>query len=297
VDPLNRRGGRAGGATLASVTSRTIDPANGGVAIGPWASPSRLRGKLRTNAQIWAEGDFVEFYASRQLRPVESLLLASHRQALAGEVLELGCGAGRLTGHLLEIAEAVHGLDISPAMIAYCRRYYPRGMFREGDLCDLSCFGEASFDAVIAPYNVLDTLGNGERHRILEQVRRLLRRGGMLIMSSHNRDFAPRIGSAIRVLLGSPRRPLQSLRSLPQRLRNRRSLRRLERSEAEFALHNDEAHDFALLHYYISCGAQELQLAEHGFELLECRDLDGRVLSPGQTAVRCPELHYVACVR
>jgi SAM-dependent methyltransferase len=252
---------------------------------------------MRTNAQIWAEDDFVEFYSGRELRPVESLLLASHREALAGEVLELGCGAGRLTGHLIELAEAVHGVDVSPAMIAYSRRTYPRGTFSEGDLCDLSRFGEATFDAVLAPYNVLDVLDDAERHGVLEQVRSVLRPGGMLIMSSHNRDYAPRIGSAIRVLLGSPRRPLQSLRNLPRRLRNRRSLRRLERSEAEYSLRNDEAHDFALLHYYISRDAQERQLAEHGFELLECRDLDGRVLSPAQRAPRCPELHYVARVR
>jgi SAM-dependent methyltransferase len=249
---------------------------------------------MRTNAQIWAEEDLVEFYASRELRPVESLLLASHRQALAGSVLELGCGAGRLTGHLIEVAEAVHGLDLSPAMVAYCRRTYPRGTFSEGDIRELSLFGEASLDAVIAPYNVLDALGDAERQAVLGQIRRLLRPGGMLIMSSHNRAFVPRIGLAMRVLLGSPRRPVKSLARLPRRVRNRRSLRPLERSEPGYSLRNDEAHDFSLLHYYISREDQERQLAEHGFELLECRDLDGHVLGPGQTAARCPELHYVA---
>ncbi|HEY2398241.1 MAG TPA: class I SAM-dependent methyltransferase [Solirubrobacteraceae bacterium] len=252
---------------------------------------------MRTNAQIWAEDDFVEFYASRDLRPVESLLLACHREALAGHVLELGCGAGRLTGHLIEVAQSVHGLDVSPAMVAYCRRSYPRGTFSQGDLCDLSRFGEASFDAVIAPFNVLDALGDSERQGVLEQIHGLMRRGGILIMSSHNRDYVPRIGPAFRVLLGSPRQPLHSLRSMPRRLRNRRSLRRLERSEADYSLRNDESHDFSLLHYYISRGAQERQLGEHGFELIECRDLDGRVLSPDQTAARCPELHYVARTR
>jgi SAM-dependent methyltransferase len=252
---------------------------------------------MRTNAQIWAEDDFVEFYASRELRPVESLLLASHRGALAGHVLELGGGAGRLTGHLIEVAQSVHGLDLSPAMVAYCRRTYHGATFSEGDLRDLSRFGGASFDAVIAPFNVLDALDDGERQGVLEQIHDLVRPGGILIMSSHNRDYVPRIGSALRVLLGSPRRPLQSLRSLPRRLRNRRSLRRLERSEAGYALRNDEAHDFSLLHYYISRGAQERQLSEHGFELIECRDLDGRVLSAEETAPRCPELHYVARAR
>lgn len=249
---------------------------------------------MRTNAEIWAEDDFVEFYANRELRPVEAMLLARHRAALAGRVLELGCGAGRLTGHLIGLAEAVHGLDLSPAMVRYCRLTYPHATFSEGDLRDLSRFAGESFDAVLAPYNVLDVLGDPERRGVLDEIRRLVGARGMLIMSSHNREYAPRIRSGLRMLLGSPRRPAASIRSLPRRVRNRRALRPLERSETGYSIRNDEAHDFSLLHYYISRDAQERQLAEHGFELIECWDLDGRQLAAHATAVRCPELHYVA---
>jgi SAM-dependent methyltransferase len=249
---------------------------------------------VRTNAEIWAEDDFVEFYASRELRPVETMLLARHRDELAGRVLELGCGAGRLTGHLIELAEAVHGLDLSGAMIRYCRRTYPRASFSEGDLRDLSRFGQGSFDAVLAPYNVLDVLGDDERREVLAEIRRVVVAGGLLIMSSHNREYAPRLGFAIRVLLGSPRRPGASIRKLPRRVRNRRALRPLERSETGYSIRNDEAHDFSLLHYYISRDAQERQLTEQGFELIECLDLDGRIVAPHGSAARCPELHYVA---
>jgi SAM-dependent methyltransferase len=249
---------------------------------------------VRSNAEIWAEDDFVGFYANRELRPVETALLARHRDALAGRVLELGCGAGRLTGHLIELADAVHGLDLSPAMVRYCRRTYPRATFSEGDLRDLSHFGDGSFGAVLAPFNVLDALGDEERRGVLEEIRRVLAPDGVLIMSSHNREYAPRIGSGIHVLLGNPRRPAESIRNLPRRLRNRRALRPLERSEAGYSIRNDQAHDFSLLHYYISRDAQERQLAEHGFELVECRDLDDTLLAPHASASRCPELHYVA---
>jgi hypothetical protein len=50
--------------------------------------------QARLNAELWALGDFVGFYATRDLRPVEATLLDRHRDALAGRVLELGCGAG-----------------------------------------------------------------------------------------------------------------------------------------------------------------------------------------------------------
>jgi SAM-dependent methyltransferase len=249
---------------------------------------------VRTNAEIWSEDDFVDFYAGDELRPVETLLLERYREALAGRLLELGCGAGRLTGHLIGLGGSVHGLDLSPSMVEHCRRTYPRGSFSEGDLRDLSRFPSVSLDAVFAPFNVIDVLGDEQRRGVLDGIRRVLTGEGLLIFSSHNRDYASRIGTGLRVLLGSPRRPGESIRSLPRRLRNRRALRPLERSEPGYSIRNDEAHDFSLLHYYISRDDQERQLAEHGFELLECRDLDGVLLPPHATAARSPELHYVA---
>jgi SAM-dependent methyltransferase len=246
------------------------------------------------NAAFWERGDYLEFYANRSLRPVEEVLLERFRDALGGSVLELGCGAGRLTGHLSEVAREVHGVDLSPAMVAYCRQAYPGVTFEVGDLRDLSAFESGSYDVVVAPFNVLDVFDDPERGGVLDQIRRVLVEGGLLIMSSHNRDYAPRIAPAIRLLVGNPRRPLQSIRRLPKRLRNRRRLAPLQRAENGYAIVNDEAHDFSVLHYYISRDAQASQLGEQGFELLECLDLDGRAVSTGAVAARCPELHYVA---
>ncbi|MGP8242441.1 MAG: class I SAM-dependent methyltransferase [Solirubrobacteraceae bacterium] len=250
----------------------------------------RENDQARLNAELWARGDFVEFYATRDLRPVEATLMDRHRDALAGRVLELGCGAGRLTGHLCELAQIVHGVDISPAMVAYCRHTYMKATFSEGDLRDLSRFESGSFDVVVAPFNVLDVLGDAERRRVLDEIRRVVVVGGLLIMSSHNRGYEPWISATIRLYLGSLRRPTR----LPRRLRNRRRLRPLQRTEDDYAILNDEAHDFSVLHYYISRDAQERQLAEQGFELLECLDLDGLHVPASAAAPRCPELHYVA---
>jgi SAM-dependent methyltransferase len=248
----------------------------------------------RLNAEVWAKGEFVDFYATRRLRTVETMLLERHRDALGGRLLELGCGAGALTGRLCEVARSVHAVDISPAMVAYCRRTYPKATFSEGDLRDLSRFERGSFDAVVAPFNVLDVLGDAERRRVLEEIHAVLVLGGLLIMSSHNRGYAPRIGAAMRAIVGDSRRPLESIRHLPRRLRNRRRLVRLEREEDGYALVNDEAHDFSVLHYYISRDAQEHQFAEQGFELIECLDREGRLVAAGEAAAHCPELHYVA---
>jgi SAM-dependent methyltransferase len=246
------------------------------------------------NEEVWARGEFVDNYASRQLRPVEEVMLERYREALAGRVLELGPGAGRLTGHLIELGGDVHGLDLAPAMVAYCRETYPGGTFSVGDLRDLSGFEKGSLDAVVGTFNVIDVFGDVERRRVFGEVRRVLAPGGLFIVSSHNRGYVPRTSLALRVLSGGTKRPWRSAKGLPTRLRNRRKFRPLEREEPGYALINDEAHDFAVLHYYISRDAQYRQFAEEGFETIECLDLEGHTVAEGAAAAHCSELHYIA---
>jgi SAM-dependent methyltransferase len=246
------------------------------------------------NEEVWSRGEFVRNYASRRLRPVEEVLLERYRDALAGRVLELGSGAGRLTGHLIELGGEVEGLDLAPAMVAYCRDTYPGGTFTVGDLRDLSGYAERSLDAVVATFNVIDVLGDLERRRVIADVRRVLKPGGLFVVSSHNRGYVPGTSVALRLLSGGTRRPWRSARGLPRRLRNRRRFRPLEREEPGYALINDEAHDFSVLHYYISRDAQCEQLSEEGFDTLACLDLDGNDVAEGAQAEHCPELHYVA---
>jgi len=251
--------------------------------------------QARLNNEFWARGECVEFYATAELRALEAILLGRYRDALGGRVLELGCGAGRLTGHLCELAQLVHGVDLSPAMVAYARASYPRATFSVGDLCDLSWLDSGSFDVVAAPFNVLDVLGDAGRCRVLDEIHRILADGGLLIMSAHNWGYTPPRGATARALyIGDPHEPIASVRRLPRRLRNRRRLRPLQWTGDRKAIINDEAHDFSVLHYYISRDAQEEQLRDRGFGLLECRDLDGHLVEAGEAAARCSELHYVA---
>lgn len=247
------------------------------------------------NREFWARGELVDAYASSELRPAEQVLLDRYRAELSGSVLELGCGAGRLTGHVSKIAKRVQGVDISAAMVEYCRLTYPQAQFTTGDLQELAWVPDGSYDAVVASFCVLDVLGREARGEVLDELRRILATDGLLVFSSHNRDFsAGVIRDALTLWVGDPHKPLESLRALPRRLRNRRRLRELEHAESDTELRNDEAHEFSLLHYYISRDSQERELQAHGYELLECLDLDGLVVAAGQSATNCPELHYAA---
>lgn len=250
--------------------------------------------QTRVNDTVWGRGAFVRAYANRQLRPVEADVLLRHHETFAGRVLELGCGAGRLTGYLAEIAREVHGLDLSPRMVAYCRDRYPSARFAVGDLRDLSRYETGSFDAVVAICNVLDVLGDAERRQALSGIRRVIADGGLLLMSSHNRGHAARLRPPTRVRFGRPRTFVGDVVMMPLRIRNHRRLRRYERDDAAYAILNDSAHDYSLLHYYVSPAVQRCQLEAQRFELLECLDAEGRAVEQDDGPLEPAELHYVA---
>lgn len=75
-------------------------------------------------------------------------VLAADRSAL-----DLGCGIGRFSAALAPRLRSVHGIDISPKMIAAARRrcaHLPNVRFSRSSGHDLSRFRDASFDFVLA---------------------------------------------------------------------------------------------------------------------------------------------------
>jgi SAM-dependent methyltransferase len=246
------------------------------------------------NDAVWRGDDQVGTYANRILRPVEVVILARYREELSHQVLELGCGAGRLTGYLAEIAEHVHGIDLSAAMVEACRARYPAVSAEVLDMRDLRAIAPASYDAVVAGFNVLDVLDDADRRLVLNGIRLALRPGGELVMSSHNRAVADRLGNPLRLRWRPPRAAIARLIKLPRWRRNRRRLVAFERDEPRYAIRNDRACEYSALHYYISRDDQETQLTEQGFELLECLDLEGQRVARGEAAAASPELHYIA---
>lgn len=248
----------------------------------------------RTNERLWLRPELVRRYAGHQLRPVEEQLLQRYGAALSGLVLDLGCGAGRLTGYLDELAEEVTAIDVSPHMLAALGERYPRVRSAQRDLRDLDVYGDASFDAVLASYNIADILDHDERGDLLDHCHRILAPGGLLIMSSHNRGAESRITEPLEPRLGQPVELLALLVRGPRWRRNRRRLLPHERRERDYAILNDVAHDFAGLHYYIDRDAQERQLAERELDLVECLDIEGNPMPAGAVAPHATELHYVA---
>jgi hypothetical protein len=120
------------------------------------------------------------------------------------------------------------------------------------------------------------------------------RPGGLFYMSAHNRHYLPRMHGPARFTFRMPRTSPRTWSRCRLRIRTHLRLRRLQRVESDYALVNDNAHNYALQHHYVTPQAQVRQIEAHGFETLEVLDLDCRTLGPEERAEGHVFVHYVA---
>ena len=102
------------------------------------------------------------------------------------KILDIGCGTGRTTINLAELGHDVIGIDIVPDMIEQAKNKYPNIDFKVMNACDLQ-FPDNYFDVVLFSFNGLDCIYPLEkRWRSVRETRRVLKKDGLYIMSSHN---------------------------------------------------------------------------------------------------------------
>lgn len=149
------------------------------------------------NRHLYEQSDVVEEFAARDaLFPCERVLIDTY-VAPGADVLDVGVGGGRTTSALREIAGGYVGIDYSAPMIDAARVHHPGARLEVMDAADLGAFADASFDVVLFSFNGLDYLHPvARRRRAIDELARVVRPGGTVIVSSHNaRALArPRIG-------------------------------------------------------------------------------------------------------
>jgi SAM-dependent methyltransferase len=239
--------------------------------------PARGTTKMQTperNKTIYERRSIVSQYiAARELTSTEERLLARYRADIAGgRVLDLGVGAGRTTPYLNDLAASYVGVDFSSAMVAACRQRYPQLEFRPGDARDLSAFPEDHFDFVLFSFNGIDYVGHDDRARVLKQVARVLKPGGLFIFSSHNLEAVPRATFLREIfLVGLSWNPVSSAKAIVRmglRLFNYAKGAPAQQRTADYAILTDPAHGFVLRTYYITAEAQRRKLVAAGFSSL-----------------------------
>lgn len=154
------------------------------------ARSSSSRAANERNQRTYESADIVFWYArTAALSPPEQAIVEQLRPRLASaELLDIGVGGGRTTGHLLPLVRRYVGIDYSAAMIAACERRYPdhAAAFSVCDARDLSRFDRDSFDVVLFSFNGIDYIPHEDRARVLSECRRVCRPGGLFCYSSHN---------------------------------------------------------------------------------------------------------------
>lgn len=143
------------------------------------------RAAYNTVAATYAElvGD-TSFEAGIDLAMVEHFLqqVGINREA---QVLDAGCGAGRMMTYLKQLDPSVQltGIDLAPGMVARARRNHPDRRIEEGDLAALP-FANAQFEGLLSWYSIIHT-PTSELPRIVAEFRRVLRPGGLLLVAFH----------------------------------------------------------------------------------------------------------------
>lgn len=102
------------------------------------------------------------------------------------EVLDIGCGSGRVSRELNTRGFDVTGVDISNKLIQGASSYFPEIEFLISDAANLP-FSDNSFKYIIFAYNGIDYMTPEHRRKeAFQEIHRVLHPSGVFVFSSHN---------------------------------------------------------------------------------------------------------------
>ena len=148
---------------------------------------------LKANKEIWEnwnwDGGGEEWTPSLEWK--ESLINNVLRQYIrpGGHILEIGPGAGRWTGVLVEMADTFTAVDIAESCIRICRQQYgdkPGTTFLVGNGQDLAGIADATIDSIWS-FDVFVHINVGETARYVNEFKRVMRSGSVGVVH-HGRD-------------------------------------------------------------------------------------------------------------
>jgi SAM-dependent methyltransferase len=99
--------------------------------------------------------------------------------------LDIGCGTGETDRFLEGRVGSLAGVDVAPAMLEQARRRNPWADYREYAEGEPVPFADGSFDVCFA-ICVLHHIPGGERPKLIDEMKRICRPGGLLAVFEHN---------------------------------------------------------------------------------------------------------------
>jgi len=109
-----------------------------------------------------------------------------------GSVLDFGCGCGRVTRYWTDFAGEVSGSDVNAEAVDWCRRNLPFARFEPNAIEPPLAFADESMGLVYA-FSVFTHLTAELQLAWRDELRRVLRPGGYLLVTTHGRSYLPRL--------------------------------------------------------------------------------------------------------
>jgi SAM-dependent methyltransferase len=112
-------------------------------------------------------------------------------------VLDFGCGCGRVTRYWSDFDGSVSGSDVNAKAIDWCRDNLGFASFERNMLAPPLDFDAESFDLVYA-LSVFTHLTAELQLAWRDEMLRVLRPGGLLLLTTHGRSYVPRLDAEER---------------------------------------------------------------------------------------------------
>ncbi len=127
-----------------------------------------------------------EFAGELERKPFDRKMLdwLAEKVAGLGAICDMGCGPGQVARYLHDRGVEACGVDLSAEMVRHARRLNPAIHFEQGDMLSLSEVADETYGGVAAFYSLIHV----PRPRVvdaLRELRRVLRRGGTLLVTFH----------------------------------------------------------------------------------------------------------------
>ncbi|MFD8243955.1 class I SAM-dependent DNA methyltransferase [Nocardia sp. NPDC059691] len=104
----------------------------------------------------------------------------------SGPIADVGCGPGRITGHLAALGARVFGIDLSPRMVELARVEHPQLLFAQGSVEQLPISNKA-LGGIVAWYSLIH-LPPDRVPDVLSEFHRVLASKGHVLLAFQTAD-------------------------------------------------------------------------------------------------------------
>ncbi|MDP3555833.1 MAG: class I SAM-dependent methyltransferase [Bacteroidota bacterium] len=223
------------------------------------------------NLKTYNSAAVVKWYEELDtITEVEKSVFENNKEIISSSnLLDIGIGGGRTTRYLIDKCKNYTGIDYSQGFVNSAKKKYPLADLRFMDARNLASFEENSFGFVNFSFNGIDYVNLDDRIKILHEINRVLKPGGVFFFSTHNKEH-PSFNkfpwlSNINTFFTNLKTFLKLIPHLPKHFTQKRA----EIFSEDYAIINDSAHNFKLLTFYTSSDFLKKQLTNAGFISIE----------------------------